>query len=398
LLNSIGGDADRKHQRRKASLAGKYGALRTLQNWGLIDHDIDSRKYYITDTGKIFLQNEQLKEMLANHHLLAKYAVINSNIDRLSNKYSQGKVLTSLYGKQNKPALVLSSKDEELFEETKKLIKKTKKEDPLIFGHQKESGGIFLYNINSPIVNLPIEDLPFRLPLELSFITNNEVNAKKLFDKIEKDLKYHSEFLTSSVINAVGSLNGLESPFNLRGPKDIRVYDNYAWIRRAYDFELTLVLHVNGKALIDQVNWKTVLEKARKYDEEYQKKLLLQDMQLEDCWKNKRQLTLLEFMKLDLEQADIHGVMFRDRTPGDPLRWSIGYTQEELLENLAARIENTVEHMKGKATRKEIRDILDGMLENGDFEIVQTTMFSMKLKGSSAEESLGTVKNRLGLS
>lgn len=343
-------------------------ALKNLQKTNLAVKDVDTRKYQITQTGSVVLRSDHLTELMKNKQLFAKYDVIPSKIDYLIAKYGE-KILQALYDEG--PPLVVSEKDSSIFKDLKDLIKEVEK--PVVFGRQKVTSDAILYQLHPPM-----EGLPQYLPLGVDLIINKEIDPKKLYEMVEKELKVFSRTLTSRIVEGVGKLNGVEREM-LRDLSDIKYHDDLVWMRRAYNFNLTLMLHINGKALIEQVNWEEALEKAKEIDKRFLRGVQIAQEKMEKAWKNNKKKVIKDITNRRLEFAAEQRIIWLTHEETQLKSKRMGSSEEEVLDTLIRGIVESP-YLKEKVTKQEIRTILNKMLRKEEIRIVPITIYGIETK------------------
>lgn len=187
---------------------------------------------------------------------------------------------------------------------------------------------------------------------------------------IEKELTVFSTSLTSRIVDAVGKLNGVELEM-LRDLPEIKWYDDLVWMKRAYDFDLTVILHASGKELMATVDWQKAFERAREFD------AILQQIvrKMEELWKNNKQKILEEQIRATLEFAAMGSNSIANILKSDYSE--IGLSEEEVLAKLARSVEESV---KGRISTQEIRTMLEKKLEEGKFKLAAITIYGVEGK------------------
>jgi predicted transcriptional regulator len=359
---------------KKVKRAGKNvsTALKTLQKSGFVVKDVDTRKYQITEKGIVFLQNTQLRELMENGAFSAKYDVIQSKMKYLTEKYGE-KYLQRLYGIPSQ-ALIVSNEDYKIFREVEDFVKEGEK--PEVFGKQKAFTEAVLYRSHPHM-----QGLPKYMPIGVVLIVNKEIDPKKLYGMIEKELDWSTQSLTNNIVDAVGKLNAVELQMStyLRDGR-AQNYDRIVWLERAYNFNLVLILTINGKELIKNIDWEKTRKKATELDEQLFRNWLMANEKMEKAWKHNKQKLLEDRITETLNFASGDREQWLDSLTNH-LRFThlylMGFSEEEVLAKLA---KNVVEspYFKGRATKQEVRTALSKKLEEGKFRIVPMTIYGIE--------------------
>lgn len=242
-----------------------------------------------------------------------------------------------------------------------------------------DQGAKTVYKEKSAILADAVDSTPFleqysKVPLDVGFIGDGDLNFQKILDKIWKStLKYLPSELIYTLAEEVGRQRGFLSPPELEFPP--RICKKLLWIKKAYDFEITLMLHLNPKKVIRSIDWPRTLEKGRENDKHLMKSLQIAAENMLEAFRANKNETLAHYVTQELEFATqgkklvLGGFVGRSLEKGHP----VARSEDELLRKMVKEIQDHL-FVKEVVTEEEIRDLLIKMLKQ-EFRIASTTLY-----------------------
>lgn len=241
-----------------------------------------------------------------------------------------------------------------------------------------DQGATTAYKEKSITLTSTIAPVPYlkqynKIPFDMSLIGDGDLVFQKILDKFYNDeFKYLPNHLIDTIADEVGRQRGLNPP-TLEFPP--RVHERMDWIRKAYDFEITLMLHFNPKKVIRSIDWSKTMEKARENNKHLMKSLQIAAERMLESFRTNKNETLAHYVTEELEFA-MHGKSlvlggFIERSLEEG--HSVARSEKELLKGLTKRIQDGL-FVKNVVTEEEIGNMLAKKLKE-EFRIASTTIY-----------------------
>jgi len=253
---------------------------------------------------------------------------------------------------------------------------------------QLSSGGTpgYLENYQSiPQDNLKVEKIKavfeeqngFNFPYEISVIGDSDINFQILVNKINLTLSYLPQVLTVDFAKEIGRQRGLRAPSSLAANLSLPekfFSETLRWIKKAYNFEITLLLHFNPRQTVNSIEWTKAIKKANETDEKLAR--VIQERQ--DAYGNKEE-ALKTVVNKNLEAAVGEMTSFLKSAYNSPLNSgsNMAISDEALLDRITERILHDP-FVEGCATKKEMRTILDAKLKEENIKMTSITIYGIE--------------------
>lgn len=231
-------------------------------------------------------------------------------------------------------------------------------------------------NLKVENIKTVFEEQGFGFPFEISLVGDSDINFQKLVDEVSLTLSYLPGVLTAGFAKEIGRHRGLQPLSSLTdsGLPD-KFFSNYlGWIKKAYDYEITLSLHFNPRQTVNSIGWTKAIKKANEIDEELAR--VKQDRQ--EAYRNMED-ALKMVIDANLEAA-AGGITFFLESPSfSPLNpgSNMATSEEALLNKITDRILQDP-HIEGRATKEEIRTILNAKMKEGCIKMTSKTIYGIE--------------------
>ena len=226
----------------------------------------------------------------------------------------------------------------------------------------------------------PVFEEQNSFPFEISLIGDKDIDFQRLLNKISLTLSYLPENLTRNFAEEVGWQRGLKPPSSLTDPSLPKKFlsERLKWIKKAYDYEITLLLHFNPRQTVNSIEWTKAIKKANETEEKVARGIEILDQDLQEAYRNKEE-ALKTFVNEYLEAAVGGMTFFLESAYNSPLNSdsNMAISEEALLDKITERILHDL-YVEGRATKKEIRTILDAKLKEGSIKMTSRTIYGIE--------------------
>jgi hypothetical protein len=226
----------------------------------------------------------------------------------------------------------------------------------------------------------PVFEEQNSFPFEISLIGDNDIDFQRLVEKISLTLSYLPGNLTRNFAEEVGWQRGLKRPSSLTDPSLPKKFlsETLKWIKKAYDYEITLLLHFNPRQTVNSIEWTKAIKKANETEEKVARGIEILDQDLQEVYQNKEEI-LKTFVNEYLKAALGEMTFFLESAYNSPLKSdsNIAISEEALLDKITERILHDP-FVEGRATKSEIQTILDAILKEGSIKVTSKTIYGIE--------------------
>jgi predicted transcriptional regulator len=220
-----------------------------------------------------------------------------------------------------------------------------------------------------------------RMPFEMGFIGESNINFDKLAEKIKHTLNYLPRVLMREFAEEVAWQKGVREPETLTPPREEGNFytDRLSYIKEAYDYEITMLIHFNPRQLIRRISWPEMLKDAREKDAHLKEgRKIAQKLELRDL-KLDREKMLEEYVTTGLENAVHRGVFLKNMVePGlEDSLGDIASGEDQLIKKVVEYIKTWCFLAKPLLKDEDIEAAIRKKLGQG-YRIVQQTIFMVE--------------------
>jgi len=149
-----------------------------------------------------------------------------------------------------------------------------------------------------------LPDIPYRMAVILS----SDMDVDKVLQKTVRELELDGSYFFHLLSEEIARQHGLAKHETLRPFDEISLVEDIGWAKRAYDFNMVLMIEFNGREWIRSLEktprWKALLEEVKKSDQHIKEWLEKVRKLANQAFKENLDKTLEKMLTEELRSAD----------------------------------------------------------------------------------------------
>jgi hypothetical protein len=138
------------------------------------------------------------------------------------------------------------------------------------------------------------------VPFDLALIGDADVDFQKLLTKVSMNFSYFVPDLMQKFAEEIGWERGLKPPPGL--PEKPRILEYFQWIKEAYNYEITLMMHFNPKSVIQTIDWNETLKRVKQLEKDVAHAFTLREEKRKEKGKTLEDIIMSRLEFLDHER------------------------------------------------------------------------------------------------